>query len=316
VIFKLNNKAPHKAGLFFETIMNLTTPSIPRAKTVAIQGGFGSFHEIAARKFFAEEIEIVTCDTFEQVTELVSTNKIDFGIMAIENTVAGSLIPNYTLLRESPVKIIGEEYLRIKQNLIALPGQQIKDIFEVHSHYMAIAQCREFFKKYPAIKLVESVDTAMSARKIQEKQLVGKGAIASDLAAELYELEILAPEIETNKRNYTRFLVLNHQNGNGNHGSNCSKASLCFSLPHQKGSLSRVLSVLAFYDMDLTKIQSMPIVGKEFQYFFYVDLVYTDFERYKQSLSAITPLVVDLQILGEYKHGRESFETIHHQQQL
>lgn len=296
--------------------MDLSSQNASPIKTVAIQGGFGSFHEIAARKFFTDEIKIIPCDTFEEVTQLVSTHQIDYGVMAIENTVAGSLIPNYTLLRESPVKIIGEEYLRIKQNLVALPGQQIKDISEVHSHYMAIAQCRDFFKQYPKIKLVEAVDTATSAMLIHEKQLIGKGAIASDLAAELYQLEILAPEIETNKRNYTRFLIINHQDANGNHHSNCSKASLCFSLPHQKGSLSRVLSVLAYYDMDLTKIQSMPIVGKEFQYFFYADLVFPDFERYRQSLTAITPLIVDLQILGEYKHGRESFETVHHQQLL
>jgi len=234
--------------------------------------------------------------------------------MAIENTVAGSLIPNYTLLKESPVKIIGEEYLRIKQNLIALPGQNIDDLIEVHSHYMAIAQSRKFFKSYPDIKLVESVDTALSAQKIQDKKLVGKGAIASNLAAEMYGLEILAEGIETNKRNYTRFLVITHKdNGPKIEEDDISKASICFSLPNHQGRLSQVLSVLAFYDLDLTKIQSMPIVGKEFQYFFYVDLAFSKYDKYANGLAAIKPLVVDLQTLGEYTYSIETLENIHHQ---
>jgi prephenate dehydratase len=283
-------------------------------KKVAIQGGSGAFHEIAARSFFENKpIDILCAETFDEIVQLVSDKKIDFGVMAIENTVAGSLIPNYALIREAPVKIMGEQYLRVKQNLMALPGQKIADITEVHSHYMAIAQTRKFFNQYPHIKLVESPDTALSARKIQDKKLVGKGAIASNLAAEMYGLEILAAGIETNKKNYTRFLILANQDSEPNPASECSKASLCFSLPHHKGSLSQVLSVLAFYDNNLTKIQSMPIVGQEFRYFFYVDLSYDNFERYQQSISAITPLVVDLQILGEYKYGIESLENIHHQ---
>jgi len=283
-------------------------------KKVAIQGGAGAFHEIAARSYFGNQvIEILSIGTFDEIVQLVSDKKIDYGIMAIENTVAGSLIPNYALIREAPVKIMGEQYLRVKQNLMALPGQTIADITEVHSHYMAIAQTRKFFNQYPHIQLVESPDTALSARKIQDKKLVGKGAIASDLAAKMYGLEILAAGIETNKKNYTRFLILAHQDAESNPGSACSKASLCFSLPHHKGSLSQVLSVLAFYDHNLTKIQSMPIVGQEFRYFFYVDLTFDSYERYQQSITAITPLVVDLQILGEYKYGIESLENIHHQ---
>lgn len=281
---------------------------------VAIQGGNGAFHEIAARSFFeSQSLDLIPCETFEDITDLIAEKAIDYGIMAIENTVGGSLIPNYVLIRETPVKIIGEKYLRIKQNLLALPGQKIEDITEVHSHYMAIAQTRKFFKQYPHIKLVESPDTALSAQNIQENKLEGKGAIASDLAAELYGLEVLAAGIETNKKNYTRFLILNHKDDNGYIEKTRNKASLCFSLPHHKGSLSQVLSVLAFYDHNLTKIQSMPIVGQEFKYFFYVDLTFDSFERYQQSITAITPLVVDLQILGEYKYGLESLETVHHQ---
>jgi prephenate dehydratase len=281
---------------------------------VAIQGGHGAFHEIAARSFFPNaRLDLIPCETFEQITDMLVRQEIDYGIMAIENTVAGSLIPNYALIRETPVKIIGEKYLRIKQNLLALPGQKIEDLTEVHSHYMAIAQTRKFFNQYPHIKLVESADTALSAKKIQEKKLVGKGAIASDLAATLYGLEILAAGIETNKRNYTRFLILNHKDNFDYVVETRNKASLCFSLPHHKGSLSQVLSILAFYDHNLTKIQSMPIVGQEFKYFFYVDLTFDSFERYQQSISAITPLVVDLQILGEYQYGIDSLETIHNQ---
>ncbi len=282
-------------------------------KKAAIQGSYGAFHEIATRNYFSNNINVVPCVTFDNIIEMVEKKEVDYGMMAIENTVAGSIIPNYLLLRESDVKIIGEKYLRIKQNLVALPGQKIEDLVEVHSHYMAIEQCRKFFKLYPDIKLVESSDTALSARKIQDKKLVGKGAIASDLAAELYNLEILAPGIETNKRNYTRFLILTHKDAEDNCTENCTKASLCFSLPHHKGSLSQVLSVLAFYDLNLTKIQSMPIIGKEFKYFFYVDISFENYERYQQSLTAIKPLIVDFQILGEYKSANDSLDTINNQ---
>lgn len=291
------------------------TSNISDKKLVAIQGGYGAFHEIAARKFFSqEEIDVQPVDTFDQITDELSTKELTYGMMAIENTVAGSLVPNYALLREAPIKIVGEVYLRIKHNLVALPGQKIEDITEVHSHYMAIAQCRKYFKQnYPEIKLVESVDTALSARKIQDEKLIGKGAISSELAADLYDLEILAPSIETNKRNYTRFLVLTHQDNEGNCVQDCNKTSLYFSLPHHKGSLSQVLSVLSFYDMDLTKIQSMPIIGKEFRYFFYVDMIFEDYSRYQQAITAISPLVVDLKVYGEYIHAIESLEDIHNQ---
>jgi len=283
-----------------------------KLKTVAIQGVAGAFHEIAARNYFKSDIEIQSCKSFEEITTLLEKQKIDYGIMAIENTVAGSLIPNYVLIKEANVKIIGEEFLRVKQNLVALPGQKIEDLTEVHSHYMAIAQSRKFFKEYPKIKLVEAVDTALSAKNIYEKRLIGKGAISSDLAAKMYNLEILAPSIETNKKNYTRFLILTNKNSVNNLTKDINKVSVCFSLPHNKGSLAQILSVFTFYDLNMTKIQSMPIVGKEFQYFFYVDLTFDGYERYQQSLSAIKPLVVDLQILGEYKYGIESLGNIHH----
>jgi prephenate dehydratase len=273
---------------------------------VAIQGGEGSFHDMAAREFFNSGLlELNCCDSFEELFDEVSQQKADIAVMAIENTVAGSLLPNYALLRDSGFLIIGEVYLRISQHLMALPGQSIQDIKEVSSHYMAIAQTRKFFKRYPHIKLVESEDTALSAKKVQDNQLKGHGAIAGRLAAEMYGLEILAEEIETNKKNFTRFLVLYKPNGRPKYTEEKpDKASLSFSLPHKTGSLSQVLSIFSFYDLNLTKIQSIPILGEEFRYHFLVDLTFEDHERYYQSLDAIRPLTVDLTKLGDYKNGQ------------
>jgi len=278
---------------------------------IAIQGGQGSFHEIAARKYFNNGINLLPCDTFAEITDALVQDKTNYGCFAIENTVAGSILQNYALLKENPIEIIGEVYLRIAQNLIALPGQTIEDIHEVHSHHMAIAQCRKFFKDYPHVKLVESVDTAISAREISEGKIKGRAAIASLLAAKMYKLDLLAEEIETNKRNYTRFLILAKKGRNGQRSKDPDKASLCFSLSHQTGSLAKILSVIAFYDINLTKIQSLPILGQEWQYFFYVDVSFQDFERYQQCLTAVTPLVKDMHILGEYNNGTHSFEQIH-----
>ncbi len=304
--------------------MKKETSSGPELKKVSIQGISGSFHEIAASKFFKNEsISVLECYTFEETIESLTNNKVDYAIMAIENTVAGSLLSNYTLLRESEIRIVGEEYLRIKQNLMALPGQRIEELREVHSHYMAINQCRNFFKQYPSIKLVESDDTALSAREIREKTIYGRGAIAGELAASKFKLDILAEGIETNKRNYTRFLVLARDKREKRNGFLLShypshrqdapptKSSLCFSLPHQKGSLANVLTILAGNELNLTKIQSMPIIGQEFNYLFYVDVIFEDYKRYLKSLSEISKCSVDIYILGEYAHTPQSMESIH-----
>jgi prephenate dehydratase len=200
--------------------------------------------------------------------------------------------------------IVGEIYLRIRQNLVALPGQKIDDLKEVYSHPMAILQCQGFFDNYPAIKLIESIDTALSAKEIREKELKGIGAIASDLAAAKYELEILAEAIETNKMNYTRFLILREINGHKTDISKVNKASLHFALAHRSGSLSKILSILSYYDINLTKIQSMPIMGRDWEYQFYVDVVFEDYEWYRKSLDAIAPFTSELGILGEYEHGK------------
>ena len=287
-------------------------------KRIAIQGYSGCFHEQAARLFYGVsgnagrreagetqeaarcggEIRIVECDTFEGLYVALQDGRADSAVMAIENTVSGGLLPNFELLRKYDVKIKGEVFLRIRQNLMALPGQKMEDIREVRTHYMAINQTRQFFSGYPHIRLVESEDTAKSAADIARGHLEGVGAVASELAAELYGLEILQESIETYKQNFTRFLVLD--DGLSIPEGKVTKASLCFTLPHKTGSLAQILTILSFYDMNLTRIQSLPIPGREWQYFFYVDVKFSDYGRYIQALSAVRPLMEDLNVLGEY----------------
>ncbi len=278
-------------------------------KRIVIQGGYGAFHEIAALQYFEnEEVEIMPRDTFKDLMKALRKDKADYGIMAIENSLAGSILPNYSLLKESPMKIIGEVYMRIRQNLVALPGQRIEEIREVYSHPMAILQCQEFFDHYDHIKLIESLDTALSAKEIREHGLTGIGAIASELAAEKYDLEIIASSIETNKKNYTRFLIL----GNGKDSvpaTEVNKASVHFALSHKIGSLSKILSILSYYEINLSKIQSMPIMGKDWEYQFYIDVEFTDYELYTQSIEAIRPFTSDLGILGEYIRGKSIVNT-------
>lgn len=271
-------------------------------RKIAIQGVKGCFHEQAARLFYdgldCTGPSIVECAGFDDLYKSMERGQADAAVMAIENTVSGGLLPNFELLRKYDRKIKGEVFLRIKQNLMALPGQDIREIKEVRTHYMAINQTREFFKDYPWIRLVESEDTAKSAADVAQNGLVGVGAVASELAAELYGLEILAEGIETYKQNYTRFLILD--DGLEVDGDRINKASWCFTLCHKPGSLAHVLTILSFYDMNLTRIQSLPIPGQEWQYFFYVDIKFEDYLRYSQALSAVRPLMEDLNILGEY----------------
>ena len=272
-------------------------------KKVAIQGYSGCFHEEAARTFYStigtEGLQIVECDTFGGLYEAVGRGDADAAVMAIENTVSGGLIPNFELLRRNPQKIKGEVFLRIEQNLMALPGQSIADLKEVRTHYMAINQTREFFKAWPQIRLVESEDTAKSAAQVAREGLKGVGAVASKLAAELYGLEILAPGIETYKQNFTRFLIMDDSLSVPE--DQIDKASLCFTLPHTPGSLAHILTILSFYEMNLTRIQSLPIPGREWQYFFYVDIKFSTYARYQQAIAAVRPLIDEFQVLGEYK---------------
>jgi len=273
-------------------------------KNVAIQGGKGSFHEIASIFHFGiKNINTVPFETFGDLVDSVENNELDCGLMAIENTVAGSLMPNYVLLEERDIFVIGEILLRIEQNLLALDGQKIGDIKEVHSHPIALMQCARFFKDHPHIKLIESDDTANSAKKISELNLKGIGAIASQRASGLFGLSVLESGIETNKRNFTRFLIITRKDKKNNEihdKSILNKASISFSVVHKTGCLSKVLSIFSFYNINLSKIQSIPIIGKEWEYHFIVDLVFESYEIYTQALVAIQPLIDELQVLGEY----------------
>lgn len=268
-------------------------------KSVAIQGYKGCFHEQAARLFYGD-IRAVECDTFPGLVNALDEGRADAAVMAIENTVSGGLLHNFEILRQSGREVKGEVYIRIGQNLMALPGQRLEDIREVRTHYMAIGQTRPWFtRNAPWIKLTESEDTAKSAAQLAASGEKGVGAVASELAAELYGLEILAAGIETHKQNFTRFLVLDDALTIPREQKD--KALLCFTLPHKPGSLAHILTILSFYEMNLTRIQSLPIPGREWQYFFYIDIKFADYLRYTQALSAVRPLLEDLEVLGEYK---------------
>ncbi len=276
-------------------------------KRVAIQGGLGAYHGIAAEQFFAnEEVEIIPCVRFRDIFNTIKADPTVVGIMAIENTIAGSLLPNYELLKEYKYSVVGEHKLRISHCLVALPGQSIHDIKEVQSHPIALMQCTEYLNTLPNIKVVEHEDTALAARDIAASQTKGMAAICSERAAEIYGLEILAKGIETNKHNFTRFLVFGEQwvADDVLKDEAINKASIVFTLPHAEGSLSKVLSVFSFYDINLTKIQSLPIIGREWEYQFYVDFKFTDHQRYQQSLVAIKPLIKELKTLGEYAEAK------------
>ena len=269
-------------------------------KRVAIQGFKGCFHEQAARLFYDCPLEMVECSTFEDLYKALDDGEADAAVMAIENTVSGGLLHNFELLRTRGKKVKGEVYIQIGQNLMAVPGQRLEDIREVRTHYMAINQTRPWFEQNaPWIRLIESEDTAKSARDIALAGEKGVGAVASALAAQLYGLEILAPGIETHKQNFTRFLLVD--DAMEVPSADIDKAVLCFTLPHKPGSLAQILTILSFYEMNLTRIQSLPIPGRQWQYFFYADIKFASLERYRQALSAVRPLLEDVQILGEYK---------------
>lgn len=285
-------------------------------RKVAIQGIGGCNHYIAAKNFFkGNELVTIDCDTFKELAEKVSKDPSILGIMAIENTIAGGLLQNYRLLTEYNLTIVGEYKLRIKHALVALPGVQVGEIREINTHPMAFMQCEEFLGAMPNVKLVEKEDTAGSARWIMENNLMDHAAICPAGVAELYGMNVLADGIETNKRNFTRFLVLANKDVAKDilgelsvEEDNVNKSSLVFTLPHTSGSLSKVLAVLSFYDMNLSMIQSMPIVGQEWQYQFYVNLLFADYKRYRQAIDAILPLTKDLKVLGEYVEGEQSVQ--------
>lgn len=270
---------------------------------VAIQGVAGCFHDAAAREYFeGQDIETVPCETFNEMFNLLKSDASMLGILAIENTIAGSLLQNHELLRQSNMTIVGEYKKYISHSIAALPGQSIDDIAEVNSHPMALRQCEQYLQLHPKMKMVETYDTAGSAKMIAENNLVGHAAICGRYAAELYGLNVLEDDIQTNKRNFTRFLVVSDP-CNATEFKNpkaVDKASIAFTLPHSQGSLSAVLVIFSFYGMNLTKIQSLPIIGREWEYRFYVNLTFNDYTRYRQSIDAVRPLISDFKILGEY----------------
>ncbi len=276
---------------------------------VAIMGGYGTFHEIAALHYFDDvDAEIVTSESFDDMFRLMKEGAAQYAISAIENSVAGSILPNYQLIHDSGMQIIGEIYLRVCQNLVALPGQTIDDLNEVYSHPMAILQSKPFFDKYPHIRLIGGRDTASCMRHISLEGLKGIGAIGSRFAAEKYDLEILSASIETNKRNYTRFLIMTDPEHLPAETGTLDKASISFALAHEIGSLSKVLSIFSYFNINLSKIQSLPIIGKEWEYLFYVDLEFTDVEKYRQSLVSAAPFISDLCQMGMYRKGKVIME--------
>ncbi|MCR5068993.1 MAG: prephenate dehydratase [Prevotella sp.] len=273
-------------------------------KRIAIQGELGSFHDITARHCFeGDQLQIICCSTFEDVIQNMKQDPTVIGIMAIENTIAGSLLHNYELLRESGMTVVGEYKTHISHCICALPGQSLDELSEVHTHPVALMQCQHYLSRHQNLKMVEAEDTAGSAKEIAEKGLTGVAAICHADAAAMYGLEVLENHIEDNPHNYTRFLIMSDpRKADFLRAQNeADKASIVFSLPHEEGSLSQVLSILSFYKINLTKIQSLPIIGKEWEYLFYVDVTYDDLTRYRQSIDAITPLTRDLIILGEYR---------------
>lgn len=272
-------------------------------KRIAIQGYLGSFHDIAAHQYFeGEQVQLICCATFEQVYEAVRRDPTVIAMAAIENTIAGSLLHNYELLRDSGTTVVGEYKLHISHCICCLPDDSWETITEVHSHPVALMQTRHYLERHPELRVVEAEDTAGAACMISEGQHHGWAAICHADAARLYGLKVLENGIEDNKHNFTRFLVCSAPQKADmlRPLTAANKSSLVFSLPHEEGSLSQVLSILSFYRINLTKIQSLPIIGREWEYLFYVDVTYDDLTRYRQSIDAIIPLTRELKILGEY----------------
>lgn len=272
-------------------------------KKIAIQGAEGSNHHKVARDFYGDNVKLQECLSFDTLVNSLVDKSSDKGIMAIENTIAGSIIPNYALIDANNLHISGEEYLNIHHHLMALPGQQITDIKEVCSHPMALLQCKEFFKKHPYIKLVEDVDTAEVAKRISKNKLEGVAAIAPKLAADLFNLEVLEDEIQTMKDNSTRFVIVQTEKPN-NGIDQINKASLKFQLDHKRGSLAAILNVLSDCKMNLTKIQSLPVIETPWKYSFFVDVTFDNYKDYEKAIAIIEIMASELKILGAYKNGR------------
>jgi prephenate dehydratase len=270
---------------------------------VSIQGYEGSFHQVAARQFFGKNVEVIPCATFRELVKIAANDKeSNGGVMAIENSIAGSILPNYNLLQKSSLQIIGEIYLPIKQQLLVNPGVKLEDIREVHSHHMAIQQCLEYLDQFNW-KLVETEDTALSAKHIHQHRSKHIAAIASKLAADLFELDVLAPNIHTMTNNYTRFLVLQPQEtAQAVEGAN--KASVNFHTDHSRGSLAKVLTRIADGGINLSKLQSFPIPGSDWLYSFHADMEFDTIDQFNEVIEKMKPITAELKIYGVYKNGK------------
>lgn len=274
-----------------------------RQQKVSIQGFEGCFHQEAARSFFGKSVEVICCSTFKEVIDIAGNKKkSDGGVMAIENSIAGSILPNYNLLQKSSLTIVGEVYLQINQHLMVNPGVELSHIKEVHSHPMAIQQCFGFLDKYNW-KLVEKEDTALSAKQVRQHRSKHVAAIASKLAAEIYELSIVAPNIHTLKNNYTRFLIL-QKAAAATEIADADKASINFHTDHSKGSLAKVLTNISEAGINLSKLQSFPIPGSDFKYSFHADVEFDTVAQFYNVIKKITPITEDIKIYGIYKNGK------------
>jgi prephenate dehydratase len=273
-------------------------------KTIAIQGAEGSNHHKVARDFYGASVQLKECMSFDALVASLLDNSADLGVMAIENTIAGSIIPNHALIDVNNLHIIGEKYLNIHHHLMALKGQSISDIKEVWSHPMALLQCKEFFKKYTHIKLVEDVDTAEVAKRISQQNLVGIAAIAPKIAAEIFNLGVIEDEIQTIKENATRFVIVQTEAPTNGMGE-INKASLKFQLDHKRGSLAAILNMLSDCKMSLTKIQSLPVIETPWKYSFFVDVTFEDYHDYKKAVKIIEIMAEEFKVLGTYKNGRK-----------
>jgi len=277
-------------------------------KKIAIQGIQGSFHHQVANQYFGETIVLKECLSFVEMPELINNNIVDGAVMAIENSLAGAILPNYALIDEFNLDIYGEVHLPIHHHLMALDKQNLSDINEVWSHPMAILQCRKFFRNHPQIKLIETGDTADVARQIQEEQLKGIAAIASKKAAKIYNLQIIEDTIQTRKHNYTRFFILKKRNGNLEPKADTNKASLKLITKHEAGSLAEVLNIFSKTNLNLTKIQSMPIIDEPWQYAFFIDVVFDKYTNYQKAINMIKQKGGSIKILGEYKQSKRKYD--------
>ena len=271
-------------------------------KIIAIQGVQGSFHHLVAQEYYHQEVEVLECMSFAELTKSLLNGDATEGVMAIENSIAGSILPNYALIDENNLKVVGEHYIPIDMNFMAMPGQKIENIKKVYSHPMALLQCKEFFKKHPHIKLIEDSDTAEVARRISEKGSTKVAAVASKAAAQLFGLEILAESIHTKKSNATRFLIISTKKKEPN-GDKIDKASLKFELESKRGSLVSVLNILRDFNLDMTKIQSMPIIEFPWKYSFFIDVIFEDYAEFQKAMDILEVMTERLTILGTYKNS-------------